>query len=447
MTFKLYRQAIDKEGKPGLEFDFHYGQWDAWFSAARIVAVIAGSQGGKTSFGPWWLHREIELGGAGDYIAATATFDLFKLKMLPEIREVFEDVTGIGRYWSGSKVIEIANPETGKFMANRADDRMWARIILRSASSGSGLESSTGKAAWLDEAGMDEFPLTSFDGVERRLTLNQGRILITTTPYNLGWLKQQIIDKNGQGGIEVFNFPSIANPAFPKAEFDRLQEKLPTWKFNMFHRGLLSRPPGMIYSDFIDAYKGEATKEAPLGGHKVHPFEIDPDWPRYVGVDPGANNTAKVWVAHDPVNDVYYLYRESLDGGKTSSQHAKETKELAEKNKERVIMHFVGQKSEKEIRWSWAAAGVRNVSEPPEHEVETGIDKVIELLKTFRLYIFDTCTGVLDEIGRYSRKLDEMGNVLDEIKDKATFHHLDAVRYDVLGCTAYKNKKWEARIA
>src|SRR5258708_8993971 len=55
--------------------NLHAGQGRAWDSARRIIAMIAGSQGGKTSFGPWWLYREIQRHGAGDYIAATATYD------------------------------------------------------------------------------------------------------------------------------------------------------------------------------------------------------------------------------------------------------------------------------------------------------------------------------------------------------------------------------------
>lgn len=407
--------------------NLHEGQYRAWNSERRIVAIVAGSQGGKTSFGPWWLYREILRCGGGDYIAATATFDLFKLKLLPAIREVFEHVLRIGRYWSGDKVIEIANPHTGEFKAQRADDPMWARIILRSASSAGGLESTTAKGALLDEAGQDEFSLDAYDAVTRRLTLHQGRICITTTPYNLGWLKQQIIDKaDSDPDIDLIQFPSVENPAFPPAEFDRLRQKLPDWKFNMFHLGLLKRPPGMIYSDFVNTYREE-------GGHKVHPFALPTEWPRFVGVDPGAVHTAKIWLAHDTGHNVFYLYRESLEGDKSTPEHARGALELAEKHRERVITWHVGQKAETQQRLDWKAAGVPNVKEPSVHDVESGIDRVIQLWKQFRLYVFDTCSGILDEIGRYRRKVDAQGNTMDEIHEKATFHRLDALRYVAIG--------------
>src|SRR5690606_1835491 len=97
----------DGQRQRGVDLRFHDGQARAWRSVRRIVAIISGSQGGKTSFGPWWLAREVETCGPGDYLAVTATFDLFKLKMLPSIREVFEDILGIARYWAGDQVLEL----------------------------------------------------------------------------------------------------------------------------------------------------------------------------------------------------------------------------------------------------------------------------------------------------------------------------------------------------
>lgn len=410
----------------------HAAQQRALDSTARIVAMIAGSQGGKTSFGPWWLNFEIMrligLGrGGGDYIAATSSYDLFKLKMLPELRNVFEHVLQVGRYWSGDKIIELMNPTTGKFEANRADDPMWGRIILRSASSGSGLESNTAKAAWEDEAGQDEFTVESDEAIDRRLTLNQGRKLLTTTLYNLGWVKQQIVDKaDSDPDIELIQFKSIENPVFPVAEFERQKQRLPEWKFLMFFEGRISRPPGMIYSDFRDEYRDN-------GGHKVKPFQLSIEWPRFVGVDPGAVNTAMIWLAHNVDENVYYLYRESLDGDKSTPEHAQGAKQLATANRERVISWHVGQKAETQQRMDWTAAGAPNVFEPPIHDVESGIDRVIQLFRQFRLYVFDDCKGTLDQLGRYSRKVDSAGNTTENIKDKQTYHYLDALRYVTVG--------------
>ncbi|MFC1996275.1 hypothetical protein ACFLXI_01545, partial [Chloroflexota bacterium] len=59
----FYKQDQDS----ALRCDFHPGQWRAWEGTARFVFVLSGAQGGKTSFGPPWLHREIKARGPGDY--------------------------------------------------------------------------------------------------------------------------------------------------------------------------------------------------------------------------------------------------------------------------------------------------------------------------------------------------------------------------------------------
>ena len=173
-------------GKGGNPVPFHMAQNLVWDSERRIIAYISGSQGGKTSLAPWFLDREIRRHGSGDYLAVTSSFDLFRLKFLPSLLLVFEEILKIGRYWAGDKVLEIADPDTGKFLATKSTDAMWARIVLRSAQSLGGLESATAIGAVLDEVGQDEFTVEAYRAIRRRLVLNKGRLLLTSTLYNLG---------------------------------------------------------------------------------------------------------------------------------------------------------------------------------------------------------------------------------------------------------------------
>lgn len=413
----IHRRTADG----GLELDFHPGQWSAWDSRRRFVGVLAGTQGGKTSWGPWWLHREIydpAVGrGAGDYLAVTATFDLFKLKMLPALRQVFEDVTRCGRYWPSARVMELADPE-GRYWARRADDPMWGRIILRSADSPGGLESASARGAWLDEAGQDRFTLDAWRAVTRRLALSLGRCLITTTLYNFGWLKTEFYDrwKGGDPEYDVVHFDSTVNPSFPASEWGRARETMPSWLFDMTYRGLFDRPAGWIYDCFLDAHYPE--------GHLVERFPVPGHWPRYVGMDFGGTNTAAVLFAFDPEARVLYAYREYRGGKLTAAGHARNVREG---EPDRLVC-VGGSGSEQQWRDEFNAAGLY-VYPPDTFDVEVGIARTYGGIKAGRVYFFDDLATTLRMLRGYSRQLDAAGLATDEIKDKKLYHELDAVRY------------------
>lgn len=410
-----------------LNLNFHPGQVEAWNAQERFVVVLAGTQGGKTSWGPWWLYREIMNCGPGDYLAVTASFELFKLKMLPVLRETFENLLGIGRYWAGAGVIEICNPE-GVFLADRQDGNMWARIMLRSAASPGGLESSTANAAWLDEAGQSTFSLQTWEAVLRRLSIAQGRILITTTIYNLGWLKTNIYDRwvSGDKNYKVIHFPSWVNPSFPKEEFKRAKESMQEHRFKFFYEGIFAQPPGQIYMLPPE--------------QRIAPFMPEDQWPRYLGIDFGGVNNAVVWLAHDEHgeagygHDVYFLYRAEMLGHQTTNDYAKQIKTYPDFKW--LITGYGGAGSEDQQRRDWSFEGVP-IMRPPFAAVEPGIDRVHYLIKNRKLFVFHDQEKFLWEIDNYKRKTDDHGNTSEQIEDKKSYHLLDALRYFAAGQVYY----------
>jgi hypothetical protein len=425
-TKPLYE--VDRANKE-IRLFLHEGQALAWASDKRFTFMLAGTQGGKTSFLPWILAREIlaDMDG-GDYLAVTATYDLFKLKFLPMLLEVFENVLGIAKYWAGDQILELRNPHTGQFEAERASDPMWGRIILRSASSKGGLESATAKAAIVDEMGQDEFSFGAWQAIRRRLSLARGRVWGGTTLYNLGWLKQQIYDlweRKLLSDTEIIQFSSIINPAFPKAEFEDARKQMQAHSFGMQYEGKFGRPAAAIFRDFIDKSKNE-------GGHKVKAFPIPTHWPRKQAVDPGIINTSKLWVAFDPVEGVHYVYRSTMGDRKPATEHAKDDLELEARNNERVVMRAIGAVSEKYWREDYKAAGAKGVVAPDTNDVEEGIDRIVTLFKAHGIYFFEDDEGVMElirEILEYARELDDMGQATDKIKDKSKFHRVDTLRY------------------
>lgn len=395
-----------------LRYHFHPGQWQAWNSTARQVCVLAGTQGGKTSFGPPWLHREIQTAGPGDYLVVTPSFPLLDKKALPEFRKLFEEYLALGRYvGSPSRRFEIS--EVGQRRLWGDSGRAYRTTVwFGYAADPDSLESATVKAAWLDEAGQRVFKQESYEAVMRRLSIHQGRLLITTTPYYHGWLKARFWDqRHTDPDVELVHFESVMNPAFPREEWERARRELPPWRFDMFYRARFTRPAGLIYAAFD------------VERHTCRPFPVPADWPRYVGLDFGGVNTAAVFLAESP-DGVLYLYREYHAGEATAAGHAAALMEGEPGEAEA----FGGAPGEQQWRDEFRAAGL-HVRRPVVSDVEVGINRVYSLFAADRLRVFDSCDGVLDELANYSRLTDESGNPLEAIADKSKYHRLDALRY------------------
>lgn len=405
---------VRPDGK--MVLNFHAGQAQAWESLRRFVCVLAGTQGGKTEFGPHWLLREIRLRGPGDYLVATPTFPLLSLKALPAFLKLFQTTLRLGDY-SGSPIKRFTFSRAGRKRLFGVGAHEATHVYFGHAQDPDSLESATAKAAWLDEAGQKKFRLESWEALQRRLSIHEGRALITTTPYNLGWLKQKVWDrwKAGDPNYDVIRFESIANPAFPVREYERAKATLPRWKFDLFYRAIFARPAGLIFDCFDETR------------HLVPRFKLPNDWQRYLGIDFGGVNTAAVFYAEEPKTGRLYLYREYKAGSRTAAEHARAL--LA--GEPMVPICVGGSKSEGQWRAEFQAAGLP-VQEPAlsgPDSVEVGIDRVYGAHQRNEIVVFSDLSGYLEEKQTYSRELDAAGEPTEEIDDKSSFHFLDAERY------------------
>jgi len=402
-----------------MKINFHSGQQMALMSTARYILVLSGAQGGKTALTPHWLHNEIfgwedkGLGvkivgrGPGDYLMVSASFPLMNNNLLPSFREVFETYYRLGSYSESKKIFESYEKLHGS---------PYFRVIFGTAANPESIESATAKAAVLDEAGQDQFSLQSWEAIERRVARNLGRVLITTTIYNLGWLKMKLYDKwiDGDKNIDVIQFPSFSNPSFSKEEFERLRATMPDWKFKMFYEGKYSKPAGLIYDSFDESVC------------LVDRFPLPKEWPRYVGHDFGPTNTVALWYAQDPGTGYFYAYREYIAGDRSAVEHAEVWKELSAG--ENIIKRTGGSQNEDGWRQSFSYVGWP-ITKPVVKNVEVGIDRVYGLHKTNKLFVFRDLEHYLDQKHSYQWKLDEKYDPTGVIDNKSSFHFMDAERY------------------
>jgi hypothetical protein len=407
---------------------FHPGQWRAWSSTARFIVVLAGTQSGKSVFGPHWLLREIKERGPGDYMIVTPTFPLLELKVLVEFKRLFIDLQRLGGY--------VANP-VRRFVFSDEGMRAvhgdaWKKgdpktqIFFGYAENPDSLESATLKGIWCDEAGQDAFKIGSWEALRRRASIHQARFLFTTTIYNLGWIKSELYDPWVAGtkpDIDVIQFDSTENPAFPLEEYEERRATMPGWKFDMMYRGIFTRPAGLIY-DCFDTRR-----------HVLPSQTFPADWERVIGLDFGENNTAATVAVLDPKDDRVIVMREYHPGAaerrRTNEQHIGQiTQGMARDGFGKLlrVRAWGGAHGEKGWRDAFTLAGLP-VMEPTPNDVEVQINRVYSALLKDQLFVTKDCPETIAQFGNYQRAVDDQGDTLPEIKEKAKYHLLDTVRY------------------
>jgi Terminase large subunit, T4likevirus-type, N-terminal len=422
---------------------FHPGQWEAYNSDARFTLILAGTRGGKTVTGPWWLLKVMRQKGPGEYLCAAPTYKLLKKGIYKALRRVLVGEMRLGSIIGGAE---------GEFRFSREGfGRVWpdhsyddeAKIAFGHAANPDSLEAAEYKAAWLDEPGQRGFPLESWEAIQRRLAIDEGPALLTTTPYVIQhWVKEQIHDPAtrvergvampGDEDYKVVRFKSTMNPAFPKAEYDRAKALLPDWKFGLFYDGRFTRPAGAVY----DCWDAETMV--------VPPHEPPAHAKRYVGIDFGAPNFAAVFLYTEPgpeldgpptragaqprLPDRLTVYREYRpQEARSIGDHVAAMRAL-EPN---YVHHCVGgAMSEEQWRIDFADAGWP-IAAPDQPEVEVGIDRVYACIKQGLFRVTADCPFLIEDLGSYSRAVDEAGNVLNDLLDKELAHSADALRYIV----------------
>jgi hypothetical protein len=440
-----------------LRLAFHPGQVRVWESTARFILVLAGTRSGKSSFSPWWLWREIETRGAGDYLLCAPSYKLLDKAAVPYLNEAFATYLGLGKLVGRAQgCFEIS--EAGEWALWEARQDKPTRVLFGHADEPESLEAAQYKAAVCDEAGQKRFKQESWEAIQRRLAIDRGRCLFPTTPYSLNWLKTEVHDRavrnlkgtsanpTADAGYDLVSFESIMNPAFPLEEWERAKATLPDWKFDLFYRGIFSRPAGAIYDSFHPDYHVIPEEDG-------QPFVPPTNWRVYCGIDFGAPNFAAVFLAEEPATGKRVAFAE---------YRPRESRKIAEHID---AMHKVLRKSLAVEAENWAAMSDRNVSEwsrlpdvcvggaksegqwrtefsargwpvrePDQPDVEVGISRVYACFTGAKdsLFISAACPRLITELKNYSREVDDDGEpISDTIMDKDMFHGADSLRYIV----------------
>jgi phage terminase large subunit len=365
-----------------------------------FVAAIAGTGGGKTVGGMVTLLKWMMAKVGYAWLACEPTEEMVERNLLR---------SGPGRPGL-LQLLQYVDPRAAYRKTEGYIESALGTVYLVSAHNPTSMEGVHVAGAWMDEAGL--MSKLAFETVSRRVGFLAGQVLLTTTPYNRGWLFKEVFQRWQRGDKDylVSQFPSVANPKYPKEVMERNRRTMDPARFRMMHEGGFERPEGMIYKQWDDAK------------HLMDPFAIPGDWPRFGGLDYGFNHpTASVFVAEAP-DGIHYVYQEYRASAELMADHHKAMMALGAAAVPAFYDDPAGAQYSAEMRRLGLPL------QPASNEVLAGIDTVADLLGTGRLKVFRTCVNWIEEVEGYAWTKDQSGIFTDK-PVKVDDDLMDATRY------------------
>lgn len=394
--------------KKQIEITLHKYQSKAFDSQKRFIALIAGTGGGKTYFGPVWLINEIMKKPNGKFLIVAPVYKMLERASLPSLLKTLKD----------GKIKHDFKKQEGKITLSSKINSIntTAEIFLASADRPDTLEGMHIDGAWLDEAGQMKY--WAWIVIQARLGQRLGRALLTTTPYGMNWLYTEFWKRwrDGDKNYDVIQFTSIDNPYYPKEEFERAKTAMSKEVFEMRYMGQFRKMSGLIYADFN-------------ANHIIEPFEIPESWGRIAGIDFGWNNPFVFLEIAIDNDDNYYIISEYYQQQRTLQEHIKVIREITEgKSYDAIYCDPSGKQQIEDLK-----SNISLSFKEANNDVFSGIEYINTLIKTNRIKVFKTCKNFLDEIETYHWKEVRNGITKDE-PEKENDHAMDALRYAIYSC-------------
>ena len=370
-------------------------QFDAFNFKTQFGAVIAGIQSGKTFLGSYWSRNKIGQFRDKNGLICAPTYKILQQSTLEKFFQIWPDLR---KYYKEQKgVIEL--PNRGK-------------VFTRSADQPLGIEGMTIYWAWLDEAGM--MPRLIWTVVRSRVSLTGGQVLITTTPYNMGWLYQEFYipwKEKRDLDLSVFTWRSIENPFFPKEFFLKEKQRLRPEEFARRYEGEFKKMEGLVYDlppEQIITPNLDIVKKAEFVG---------------AGIDWGFRNPAAI-----PVgalwDNAWYIIDDWKESGRTTAEIIQVAKN---KVSEFRIQRFYPDPAEPDRIKECKNAGL-NIADT-NNDVIGGISTIQQLIKDKRFFVFDICRNWLDEQSKYHYPEGQEGKPFKDEPEKIDDHLMSGTRY------------------
>lgn len=398
----------------------------------KYTAYVGGVGSGKTLIGCITVLSWAVL-HPGEYLIARQHY--------PELRDT-----------TRATFFDICPPELIK--ENRAADNVvyihsagggTSKILFRPLEEYDKLRSLNLSGFYIDEA--NQVSEEAFNLLQTRLRNPSGlrKGILTTNPKGHDWVYRWFFKKDHIQRDEIKDLfclikaPSTENIHLPEGYVETM---LATWSDDRIKRE--------IYGSF-DAFEGQVYTEFSREVHVVKPFRVPTSWARYAGVDHGYRNPACwLWIAVDGDGDIY-VYREFYESEwkireicETGKDGRPSVRQMM--GKEKIEGAYIdpstlarrGKDGRSDLDWYFEYLPKGFPLLKANNQKQAGIDRVKTLLKPDaegkpKLYIFDTCTNLLEEMVKYryaELAPSQMGKQNEkEEPQKVDDHAMDALRY------------------
>jgi PBSX family phage terminase large subunit len=388
------------------DFELHTAkQEQAFWSEKKIILVASGIQWGKTTVGglkmKWWMHHHTR--PTDNFIVTAPTYKIMQQATLPGFLHLMR---GYGKYHKADGVFEM-----------HGGGNCW----LRTATDPDSIVGITNvRGVWGDEAG--KYPLYFWENMQARASIKKCQIILTTSPYSINWVFKELIRPTRKGlrdDVELIQARSDENPYFPADEYQRKKETMDPRRFNMIYGGQFDRMEGLVYDCFRE------------DRHVMPACELLPGTKYVAGIDWGYTNPfALVVIACEP-NGRYYIVDEHYETHLT----AKDMVDVVRRKKKlwNIERLYCDPSSPANIE-EFNRAKLSAI--PADNDIRKGVDRVYELFRQDRLFIFDgAARNLVDELENYHYPEDPDINPNRDVKELvpvAQYNHAaDALRYVV----------------
>ena len=371
-------------------------QFNALNFKKQFCAAVAGVQSGKTYLGAHWAGKKITEFPKGAGLIVAPTHNILRAATLKKFFDVFPYLRAYYKEQKG----EIHLPTGGI-------------VYTRSADNPLGIEGITADWIWLDEGGMTS--ILTWTVLRSRVSMTGGQILITTTPYNMGWLYQNFYipwRDDQDKSLSFFTWKSIDNPYFNKEFYEAERGRLRPEEFSRRYEGEFKKMTGLVY---------DLPNEQIVG---LLDLNIKTE-ARIIGVDWGFRNPAAISVLYLRDN-VWYVADEWKQAERTTAEIIQVLKNKLSEHKATAIYPDPAEPDRiEECRRANLPVMETN------KDIKGGVSFIQQLIREKRFFVANNCKETLDEMSMYHYPEAEENKPDKDEPEKFNDHLMDSMRYAI----------------